>query len=251
VPLPVDDHGARCEVPPGAAAVVLTPAHQYPLGATLAPERRAAFVRWARDNGGVVVEDDYDGEFRYDRQPVGALQGLDPAHVIYAGTASKALGPGLRLAWLAVPPELVGPIVDAKRLADFQTSALEQLALADLLASGGYDRHVRRMRQHYRRRRDRLLAVLAQHAPWGTPAGVAAGLHVVLRLAPEGPSEAQLVAAARRRGLSFGTLTASRHGPGEGPKGLILGYGRPPEHAYGAALAALADTLTVARDHVP
>jgi GntR family transcriptional regulator/MocR family aminotransferase len=236
-PLAVDDLGAVAEVPKGAGAAVLTPAHQYPLGATLAPSRRAALVRWARETGGILVEDDYDGEFRYDRQPVGALQGLDPAHVIYAGTASKALGPGLRVAWLAAPPELVGPLVDAKRLTDYQTGTLEQLALATMMESGALDRHVRRMRLRYRDRRDRLLDVLHAHAPWGKPLGVAAGMHVVLELPPDGPGEAELVAAAARRSLA---LAALRH---ETRKGIVIGYGRPPEHAFGAALSALADVV--------
>jgi GntR family transcriptional regulator / MocR family aminotransferase len=236
-PLEVDDLGAVAAVPKGAGAAVLTPAHQYPLGATLAPGRRAALVRWARDAGGILVEDDYDGEFRYDRQPVGALQGLDPAHVVYAGTASKALGPGLRVAWLAAPPELIGPLVDAKRLADYQTGTLDQLALATMIESGALDRHVRRMRLRYRDRRDRLLEVLREHAPWGRPLGVAAGMHVVLELPPGGPGEAALLAAATRRSLALGAVGH------EAREGIVIGYGRPPEHAYPTALGALADLL--------
>jgi GntR family transcriptional regulator / MocR family aminotransferase len=236
--LPVDELGAVAEVPRGAGAAVVTPAHQFPLGATLAPSRRAALVRWARDTGGVLIEDDYDGEFRFDRQPVGALQGLDPARVVYAGTASKALGPALRIGWLAVPPELVGPIVDAKRLADYQTGALDQLALAALIESGALDRHVRRMRLNYRKRRDRLLEILAEHAPWGRPLGVAAGLHVVLELPPDGPDEAAIVATAARRSVALDRLGHP------GRNGVVIGYGRPPDHAYGAAVEALAEVMS-------
>ena len=185
--LAVDERGAT--TPGEAAAALVTPAHQFPLGATLAPDRRAALVAWARERGAVVIEDDYDGEFRYDRQPVGALQGLDPEHVVYAGTASKTLAPGLRLGWLVLPERLVAPVVAARPLAGGDPPVLDQLALAGLLASGGFDRHVRRMRQRYRRRRDALLAVLA-----GRPTrGIAAGLHLVLDV----EDEAEI---ARRRG---------------------------------------------------
>jgi GntR family transcriptional regulator/MocR family aminotransferase len=251
LPLPVDEGGARPEVPDGAGAVVLTPAHQYPLGGTLAPERRTALVRWARETGGVLVEDDYDGEFRYDRQPVGALQGLDPARVVYAGTASKALVPGLRLAWLVLPADLIEPVVDVKRLADYHSAVLDQLVLADLIGSGGFDRHVRRMRNRYRARRDRLLAMLADRAPYGRPLGVAAGLHLVLELPDGAPSEAELVERGARRSVALGSLAAHWHGSGPRREGLVIGYGRPPEHAFGASLAALSDVVAVAEDRQP
>jgi GntR family transcriptional regulator / MocR family aminotransferase len=141
----------------GADAVVVTPAHQFPLGPTLAAARRAELVRWARVADALVIEDDYDGEFRYDRQPVGAVQGLDPERVAYAGTASKTLAPALRLAWLALPPWLLEPVVEAKRLADRHSAVLDQLVLADLIVSGAFDRHVRRCRLRYRRRPGRRL----------------------------------------------------------------------------------------------
>ena len=184
--LAVDARGAVADVPSSVGAVVLTPAHQFPLGVTLAPERRAAFVGWARSRDAIVVEDDYDGEFRYDRQPVGALQGLDPERVVYAGTASKTLGPGLRLGWLVVPAELLDEVIEAKQLAG-TTHTLDQLALAELLGSGGFDRHVRRMRQHYRRRRDLLLALLAEHAPAFRPRGIAAASSSCSRSVPAAP----------------------------------------------------------------
>jgi GntR family transcriptional regulator/MocR family aminotransferase len=158
--LPVDAHGADTTAlaGSGAGAALLTPAHQFPTGVPLHPERRAAAVAWARRTGGIIVEDDYDGEFRYDRQHVGALQDLDPDHVVYAGTASKSLAPGLRLAWLVLPPALLDPVLAAKSLADGQSSTLDQLTLAELFRSGGYDRHLRRARSRYRGRRDRLVA---------------------------------------------------------------------------------------------
>lgn len=166
VPLPLDEDGARLtDLGPGLDALLLTPAHQFPTGVQLSPQRRTAVATWARTTGGLVIEDDYDGEFRYDRQPVGALQGLAPGHVVYAGTASKSLAPGLRLAWITVPPELLRAVVREKRLADHHTPVIDQLTLAEFLTSGAYDRHVRRMRLRYRGRRDRLVAALAERAP--------------------------------------------------------------------------------------
>jgi GntR family transcriptional regulator/MocR family aminotransferase len=236
--LPVDDGGASPDVPAGAGAAVVTPAHQFPLGPTLAPARRSALLAWARADGGVVVEDDYDGEFRYDRQPPGALQGLDPEHVVYAGTVSKTLTPGLRIGWLLLPRRLVRPVMEAKEITG-DTQALDQLALAELLASGAYDRHVRRMRQRYRRRRDLLLSVLADHAPSLRTRGVAAGLHVALEV----PSEAELVARAAERSLALSGLAPFWHRPDGAPQGVVLGYAAPPEHAYAQTLAALAEAL--------
>jgi GntR family transcriptional regulator / MocR family aminotransferase len=241
--LAVDDGGARPDALPAAAgAAVITPAHQFPLGATLAPDRRAAFVARARAGGFVLVEDDYDGEFRYGRQPVGAVQGLAPDHVLYAGTASKTLAPGLRLGWLVLPARLVEPVVEAKRVYG-DTQVLEQLALAEFVRSGALDRHVRRMRQHYRRRRDALLATLAVRAPRVEARGIAAGLHVVLEL-PDGMREDDVQARAAERSLAVGALAPFRHAPKPAdPQGLVVGYAAPPEHAYGQALAALADVL--------
>jgi GntR family transcriptional regulator/MocR family aminotransferase len=222
---------------------VLTPAHQFPLGVTLAPQRRRAVIEWAAASGGLVVEDDYDGEFRYDRQPVGAMQALAPDHVVYAGTASKSLAPGLRLGWLAVPATALDEVVAAKEAAGAHASAIDQLALAELLTSGGYDRQIRHARLAYRRRRDRLAAAVRRHAPKVEVTGIAAGLHAVLRL-PDDQSEDDLVASAAAHGLAIEGL-ASFHagGAGHGPA-LVVGYGRPPEHAFTTALARLTAVLT-------
>jgi GntR family transcriptional regulator/MocR family aminotransferase len=161
----------------------------------LAAQRRAAVLQWARDRGTLIIEDDYDGEFRYDRRPLGALQGHDPDLVAYAGTASKSLVPGLSLAWLVLPPRLVDALVDTKRLSDGHTGIIEQLTLAEFIRSGAHDRHIRRSRLRYRRRRDRLLALLAERSPDVTVTGIAAGLHAVLELGRElrGPDEAGIV----------------------------------------------------------
>ena len=188
--------------------------------------------------GGLVIEDDYDGEFRYDRQPVGALQALAPEHVVYAGTASKTLAPGLRLGWLVLPASLVDAVTDAKARADRQTSSLEQLTLAEFITCGAYDRHVRRARLSYRRRRDRLIAALARNAPGVRLTGIAAGLHAVVEL-PAGQPEDQVVARAAARGLAVeGLGEYALGGHSRGPA-LVIGYATPPDHAYTTAVARL------------
>ncbi len=235
VPLPVDGDGAH-SFPDDVAAAVVTPAHQYPTGVTLRPARRHALVDWARATGAVVVEDDYDGEYRYDRQPVGAVQGTAPDHVVYAGSASKTLGPGVRLGWLVLPPRLVDPVVDVKRHTTRQTETLSQLTLADLITSHAYDRHIRAGRLRYRRRRDLLVSTLRDH----TAHGVSAGLHALVHL----PDEDAAVTAAAAHGLAVGRLREHWHRPGpDTPQGLVIGYGTPAEHAYRPALRALAEVL--------
>jgi GntR family transcriptional regulator / MocR family aminotransferase len=240
--LPVDEHGARVAELRDADAALLTPAHQFPLGASLAPARRTQAVGWAVDTGGLVIEDDYDGEFRYDRQPVGAMQALAPEHVVYAGTTSKTLAPGLRLGWLALPARLIDDVVAAKTLADGHTGVLDQLTLAEFIASGAYDRHVRRRRLANRRRRDRLIATLRRAAPGVRIAGIAAGLHALAILAGD-ESEAAVVARAARHGLAVEGLGVYRAAEHDHPPALVIGYGRPPAHAYTATIARLAAVL--------
>ncbi|MCX5050561.1 MULTISPECIES: MocR-like pyridoxine biosynthesis transcription factor PdxR [unclassified Streptomyces] len=242
VPLPFDERGTNPGELTDEAAVLLTPAHQFPMGGTLHRDRRAAVVDWARRTGGLVVEDDYDGEFRYDRQPVGALQGLDPDHVVYAGTASKSLAPGLRLAWLVLPPHLVQEAAKAKGGID-SCGALDQLTLAEFLTSGAYDRHVRAARLRYRRRRDALVAELARRAPQVRATGIAAGLHVVLRLPPG--TEREALRSAAWQGLAVHGLHRYRHpeATAEPPDALVVGYGTPPDSAWAGALDALCAAL--------
>ncbi|MFF7370885.1 MocR-like pyridoxine biosynthesis transcription factor PdxR [Streptomyces tricolor] len=243
VPLPLDEHGARVDALGRERAVLLTPAHQFPTGGPLHPERRAAVIDWARARGAVVLEDDYDGEFRYDRRPVGALQGLDPERVIHLGSVSKSLSPALRLGWMVLPQRYVGPVLAAKGDREGWASVLDQLALADFVACGSYDRHVRRMRQRYRRRRDRLVAALAAQAPHIEVTGIAAGLHAVLRLPPG--TERSTVKAAAWQGIALDGLAGFRHpeSPAVAGEGLVVGYAAPAEHAYGAALEALCGVL--------
>ncbi|AKN72940.1 GntR family transcriptional regulator [Streptomyces sp. PBH53] len=243
VPLPLDEHGARVDALGRERAVLLTPAHQFPTGGPLHPERRAAVIDWARARGAVVLEDDYDGEFRYDRRPVGALQGLDPERVIHLGSVSKSLSPALRLGWMVLPQRYVGPVLAAKGDREGWASVPDQLALADFVACGSYDRHVRRMRQRYRRRRDRLVAALAAQAPHIEVTGIAAGLHAVLRLPPG--TERSTVKAAAWQGIALDGLAGFRHpeSPAVAGDGLVVGYAAPAEHAYGAALEALCGVL--------
>ncbi|MEU1347407.1 PLP-dependent aminotransferase family protein [Streptomyces sp. NPDC005775] len=230
-------HGMR-----GAGAVLLTPAHQFPTGVPLHPDRRAAAVDWARSTGGLILEDDYDGEFRYDRQPVGALQGLDPERVVYFGTASKSLAPGLRMGWMVVPRALVGDVSAAKGWSDWASSALDQLTLAEFIASGAYDRHVRSMRLRYRNRRDQLVAALAERAPTIQVSGIAAGLHAVLEL-PEG-TEAEVIRAAAWQGLAVEGLSFFRHPDAEVRReALVIGYGTPTDSAWAGTLDALVRVL--------
>ena len=174
-------HGARTDLldESGASAALLGPAHQFPRGAVLHPERRASAVAWARASGGLLVEDDYDAELRFDRPPIGALQALDPECVAYGGTVSKTLAPGLRLGWLVLPPALLDPVMALRDAEDLHVPAPDQIAFAELLRSGAYERHVRRMRARYRARRDRLVAMLAERAPRLTPVGISAGLRVL------------------------------------------------------------------------
>ncbi len=241
-PLPVDGEGVNPRDFAGAAAVVVTPAHQFPLGVVLSPRRRADVLAWARANRGIVVEDDYDGEFRYDRDPVGALQGLDPEHVVYAGTASKTLAPALRLAWLVLPSRLLDPVVAAKDLADRHSEVPGQLTLAELINGGQYDRHVRRRRHAYRHRRDRLVRAVAQADPRCRIEGISAGLHALVNL-PPGTGESEAVAAAAGRSLALAGLDAYRLGPVDRAPALVVGYATPPDHAYSTAVGRLVATL--------
>jgi GntR family transcriptional regulator / MocR family aminotransferase len=244
-PVPVDESGAVIAAAdgfPAAAALLLTPAHQFPLGVPLAPERRGQAVAWAARAGRIVIEDDYDGEFRYDRRAVGAMQALAPEHVVYAGTASKTLAPAVRLAWLVLPARLLDQVVATKVVTDLHGSSLDELALAELINSGGYDRHVRRARLLYRRRRDRLVAALARAVPDARMTGMAAGLHAVLFL-PAGMREADVLACAARRGLALDGMSGYRPPGAPHAEALVLGYATPPAHSFTTAVARLCAAL--------
>ncbi|MEU3030572.1 PLP-dependent aminotransferase family protein [Streptomyces incarnatus] len=240
--LPWDELGTDPGPLTTEGAVLLTPAHQFPMGLPLHPDRRAAVVDWARRTDSFVLEDDYDGEFRYDRQSVGALQGLDPDRVVYLGTASKSLAPGIRLGWMVLPPALAAEVIAAKGHAD-TVGVLEQLTLAEFLTSGAYDRQVRAARLRYRRRRDALAAAVAERAPGVRVTGVAAGLHMLLRLPPG--TESSVVQAAAWQGLALHGLSYHRHpeAVAEPLDALVVGYGTPPDSAWAGALEALCRVL--------
>jgi GntR family transcriptional regulator/MocR family aminotransferase len=237
---PVDRDGLLVEGL-DADAVLVTPAHQFPTGAVLSGTRRRELLEWARRSGGFVLEDDYDAEFRYDRKPVRALQGLDPDRVVYIGTAAKSLAPALRLGWLVLPAELADEAARVKHLLDVASPALDQRALARLIERGDYDRHVRRARAIYRRRAERLLAALAAHLPELPVEGVAAGMHVLVRL-PAGLDDRVVAARADADNIRVIPLSRYAHSAATGG-GLVLGYGRIHEDALDTAVAALAEAV--------
>jgi GntR family transcriptional regulator/MocR family aminotransferase len=240
VPVPVDHDGIVTDALPGtrAGAVFASPAHSYPTGAVLSPERRVALVEWARREEALVIEDDYDAEFRYDRNPVGALQGLAPERVVYGGSTSKTLSPLLRLGWLAVPRSLIDDLMREKFLDDMATGGLEQLALARFVESGDLTRHLRRVRPLYRSRRDAALAALAAHLPGAVPRGVAAGLHVYVAL-PPGCDERAVVRGALERGVHVEGAAWHWARPRQAPPGLVLGYGALSERAIARGVEAI------------
>jgi GntR family transcriptional regulator/MocR family aminotransferase len=242
---PVDARGLVVDGLRGDAVVVM-PAHQFPTGTVLPGDRRRDLVPWARDGDRYLVEDDYDAEFRYDRVAVRALQGLEPARVIYIGTTSKTLAPGLRMGWIAAPEALVEELRQTKNLLDAGSPALPQLAFARLLRTGEYARHVRRVRTIYRRRRDVLIAALHEQLPGLPLEGVAAGVHLLLRL-PAGVDDTRLVETARTRGVRVEALSSHCIEPLESG-GLVLGYGRLHESSIAAAVGELA---AVVHDELP
>jgi GntR family transcriptional regulator/MocR family aminotransferase len=252
VPIPVDDDGIAVDslVRADPDAVVLTPAHHFPTGAVLSAERRAALVAWAKARDRLILEDDYDAEYRYDREPIGAVQGLAPDQVIYAGSASKTLAPGLRLGWLIVPVRLVDQLAAIKEATDRGSASLEQLAFADFLSRGDFDRHLRRMRPIYRGRRDALLRALARHLPQLRPVGASAGLHVLAWL-PPGIDEAALVERAAALGVGVDGVTPYRIDGRDRPGGLLFGYGTVTESAIDEGIRLIAGAMDEARTVQP
>lgn len=224
VAVPVDEYGLRVDAlaDSGAAAVVVTPAHQFPTGVVLAPERRAALIEWAEDEQRLIVEDDYDSEYRYDRVAVGALQGLAPEHVAYVGSASKRLAPGMRLGWMLAPSWLAWELSAGKSIEDGGSEVLGQLALADFIASGELDRHIRRTRLRYERRREVLLSALVRWLPYAAPSRAGAGLFELVQL-PDDISEPALVRAAAERGVGVEGLSLHCYAPASSPA-VLLGY---------------------------
>jgi GntR family transcriptional regulator/MocR family aminotransferase len=244
VPVHVDEHGVDVDAlaQTGARGVLLTPAHQSPSGVVLAPKRRQALAAWADDNDAFIVEDDYDSEFRYDREPVGALQGLAPNHTALIGTVSKSLSPALRLGWVLCPPALLEALVDEKEEQDRGSPTLEQLALATLIESGRYDRHLRRMRTVYGARRRALVEALTTHAPRVTPQGLAAGIHAVAAL-PDDLDEERVAAAAAERSVGVYPMGGYRADGSARPPQLVLGFGHLSEQAIARGIRTISDLL--------
>ncbi|HET7015012.1 MAG TPA: PLP-dependent aminotransferase family protein [Streptosporangiaceae bacterium] len=243
--VPVDEQGLVVSelAASGAEAVVVTPAHQSPTGVVMSPARRQALTDWARRGGGYVIEDDYDSEFRYDKEPVGALQGLAPDHVFLLGTASKALAPAVRLGWVNAPAPLAAAVAAEKEMSDRGSCTLDQLALATLLTTGRYDRHLRRMRTVYAARRATLTDAFARHVPRVQLTGLAAGFHAVAPL-PPGADETAVIAAARDRRVGLHGIGAYRGNPDiAAPPALVMGFGNVRERTIEPAIAAVADLL--------
>jgi GntR family transcriptional regulator/MocR family aminotransferase len=244
--VPVDDEGLVVSelAASGAQAVVVTPAHQSPTGVVLSPARRHALTGWARHAGGYVIEDDYDSEFRYDKEPVGVLQGLAPGQVFLLGTASKALAPAVRLGWVHAPSPLAAAVAAEKEMSDRGSCMLDQLALATLLTTGRYDRHLRRMRTVYAARRTALTDAFARHAPRVRLTGLAAGFHAVAPL-PPGADETAVIAAALERRVGLHGIGEYRGNPdAAAPPALVMGFGNVRERAIEPAIAAIADQLS-------
>jgi GntR family transcriptional regulator/MocR family aminotransferase len=242
LPCPVDSRGLITGgLPDDLRLVYVTPAHQYPLGGRLPVPRRQELVAWARGAGALVVEDDYDSEFRYDVAPLPALYGLDPDVVAYLGTTSKSLTPTLGVGWLAARPDLITQLAGIRESLGDRTSETAQRAMLALIGSGDLDRHIRRMRREYARRRDAIMSILDDPAVPAALRGDTAGLHVVLEL--RDASEDSVAAAARERGVGVHTLRRYFAGPATA-QGLVLGYGGLPLGQVAAAAAVLRDVLS-------
>ncbi|MDT0320119.1 MocR-like pyridoxine biosynthesis transcription factor PdxR [Streptomyces millisiae] len=243
-PIPVDPAGARVDAlrATGAGAVLLTPAHQFPTGVVLDGARRRELLRWATEHDGLIIEDDYDSEHRYDRPPVAALRSLLADRVAYCGSASKLLAPALRIGWLVPPPEHHDALIAAKRLADLGNAALPQLVLARLMESGELERQLRLARARHRRRRDAMIDALTRHLPHATLHGPAAGLHLMATFEDPALDDTALAAAALARGVKLHPLSWHRRLPH--PPGLILGYAATPPDAIREGVAALAAVVS-------
>lgn len=240
--VPVDENGlvvadlARTD----ESAVLVTPAHQFPTGVVLSPARRRALIGWARAGQRCIVEDDYDSEYRYDRAPVPALHPLAPDRVVHVSSLSKILAPALRLGWMVVPDELRAEIVHRRWATDLGSPVVPQLVLAQLLRSGALERHLRAMRVRHRRRRDAAVAAVGRHLPGCRLQGIAAGVHLLVRLPPD-VDDVALCAAAADRGVRVHPLSALRFSPGE--PGLVLGYAAHPPRTMDEAIAVLGELV--------
>lgn len=247
LPVAIDEDGLQVDrlEASGSRAVVVTPASQFPVGVVLSPARRRMLCDWARRCDGYVLEDDCEGEFRLDRQPVGALQGVAPDRVAYLGTTGQSLAPGLRVAWVVVPQEFTALLASASLTPVARTSTILQATFAEFLVRGDLDRHLREVRKIYARRREALLAALDRWLPEARTTGVAAGLHVPVML-PDGVDAERVAADAAALGVEIPTLAGFRSDGNPSPPGLVLGYGRltPSQIDEGIERLATAARLT-------
>jgi len=243
VPVPVDEHGLTVGGLAGldVRATLLTPAHQFPTGVVLAPQRRRELLDWAVAADAVIIEDDYDAEYRYDRAPVPALQTAAPGHVAYAGTTSKTLAPGMRLGWLVPPAQLHADLVTAKHAADLGSPVLPQLVLARLIATGELERHIRLVRTRQRARRDALLGALRVLLPEARVQGVPAGLHLLITFPALAFDDVELAGRIHRAGVLVHPLSWHRQLPG--PPGLVLGYAAHTPDQLREAARRIAEVL--------
>jgi GntR family transcriptional regulator/MocR family aminotransferase len=244
VPVAVDADGIDVDAlaASGARAVVLTPAHQSPTGVVLAPARRQALVEWADASEAIIIEDDYDAEFRYDREPVGVLQGLASHCVAAIGTVSKSLAPAVRLGWILCPAGMTEEIAAEKEYEDRGSPILDQLTLASLIESGRFDKHLRRMRIRYAHKRQALIDALSLHAPQVTLSGLAAGFHAVAHL-PDGLDEAEIASEARERSIGLYPMSRFRADGRSSPPQLVLGFGDVSEAAIQRGIQQVGDLL--------
>ena len=245
-PVPVDQHGIDVAAlqRSGADAVVVTPAHQFPTGAVLAAPRRAGVIEWAERGDRLIIEDDYDAELCHER--VGSLQGLAPDRVLYIGSASKRLTPGMRLGWMLPPSWLSWALISAKAIEDAGSEVAGQLALADFISRGEFERHLRRMRLQYRQRRAKLLATLAHELPSWAPMATVDGLYLTAVL-PDDLDEPAILAAAARRGVGIEGLSLHSY-TGDCPPGVVLGYGHLAEPAIERGTELLAAAVAGVSD---
>jgi GntR family transcriptional regulator / MocR family aminotransferase len=240
VPIPVDDQGLRAGLLYGhdaVRAVIVSPAHQFPAGVVMSPQRRAMLLAWARDSGGLIIEDDYDAEFRYDRRPVGVLQGAGQSSVALIGSVTKTLSPAMGVGWMVTPPG-VTPLVHAAIVRPSGPPVIDQLAFAAFLRSGHYDRHLRAARIRYRARRSRLVEAIATHLPDCRITGAAAGLHMLMHL-PAGADAASAARLALAAGVKVANLDIYRFTPIPHEPALVLGYGNLGDHQVEPAVARL------------
>ncbi|MEU4332030.1 PLP-dependent aminotransferase family protein [Nonomuraea dietziae] len=240
-PIPVDADGLRVDElwARGAAAALVTPAHQFPTGVVLGGRRRRELLRWAGE-GGLIIEDDYDAEHRYDRPPVPALRAMLAEQVCYAGSVSKLLAPGLRVGWVLAPPKYHDALIEAKRFADLGNAVLPQLVLARLMESGEMERHLRLLRRRHRRRRDAMIEAIARYLPGATVHGASAGLHLMITF-DAGFADTDLAEVALARGVKVQPL--SWHAQRPHRPGLVLGYAANTSTDIGEGVAVLGEVL--------